>query len=64
MTDQNQKLRTVADSELTLTQYMQPEHSNSLGSVHGAARHPQGMKGQAAAEQASGVPHGSGSARP
>ncbi|NJN84003.1 MAG: acyl-CoA thioesterase [Caldilineaceae bacterium] len=35
MSDSIQKLRTVADSALTLTQYMQPEHSNSLGSVHG-----------------------------
>ena len=27
--------RTVADSRLTLTTFMQPEHSNSLGTVHG-----------------------------
>jgi uncharacterized protein (TIGR00369 family) len=27
--------RTVAETELTLTQFMQPEHANSLGSVHG-----------------------------
>ena len=28
-------LRTVAESALTLTQFMQPEHANSLGNVHG-----------------------------
>jgi acyl-CoA hydrolase len=28
-------LHTVAASSLTLTQFMQPEHSNSLGTVHG-----------------------------
>jgi len=27
--------RTVTETELTLTQFMQPEHSNSLGNVHG-----------------------------
>lgn len=27
--------RSPAESALTLTQYMQPEHSNSLGNVHG-----------------------------
>jgi uncharacterized protein (TIGR00369 family) len=27
--------RTIADSAITLTQFMQPEHSNSLGTVHG-----------------------------
>ncbi|RIK35975.1 MAG: acyl-CoA thioesterase [Chloroflexi bacterium] len=27
--------RTVGETELTLTQFMQPEHSNSLGNVHG-----------------------------
>ena len=27
--------RTVAETALTLTQFMQPEHSNSLGTVHG-----------------------------
>jgi uncharacterized protein (TIGR00369 family) len=27
--------RTVAETALTLTQFMQPEHSNSLGNVHG-----------------------------
>lgn len=27
--------RTIAESALTLTQFMQPEHSNSLGNVHG-----------------------------
>jgi acyl-CoA hydrolase len=27
--------RTVAESALTLTQFMQPEHANSLGTVHG-----------------------------
>jgi uncharacterized protein (TIGR00369 family) len=27
--------RTVAESALTLTQFLQPEHSNSLGTVHG-----------------------------
>jgi uncharacterized protein (TIGR00369 family) len=27
--------RTVSETALTLTQFMQPEHSNSLGNVHG-----------------------------
>jgi uncharacterized protein (TIGR00369 family) len=27
--------RTVAETALTMTQFMQPEHSNSLGNVHG-----------------------------
>ncbi len=27
--------KTVSESALTLTQYMQPEHANSLGNVHG-----------------------------
>jgi acyl-CoA hydrolase len=27
--------RTVAESETTLSQFMQPEHANSLGNVHG-----------------------------
>jgi uncharacterized protein (TIGR00369 family) len=27
--------RTVEETALTLTQFMQPEHSNSLGNVHG-----------------------------
>ena len=25
----------IADSAITLTQFMQPEHSNSLGTIHG-----------------------------
>lgn len=29
--------RTVAETALTLTTFMQPEHSNSLGTVHGGA---------------------------
>lgn len=35
MTPTDLRPRTVADSALTLTQFMQPEHSNSLGTVHG-----------------------------
>lgn len=27
--------RSITDSEITLTQFMQPEHSNSLGTIHG-----------------------------
>jgi uncharacterized protein (TIGR00369 family) len=27
--------RTISETALTLTQFMQPEHSNSLGNVHG-----------------------------
>lgn len=27
--------RTVAESAITMTQFLQPEHSNSLGNVHG-----------------------------
>ena len=33
--DQIATTRRVSDSALTLTQFMQPEHSNSLGTVHG-----------------------------
>jgi uncharacterized protein (TIGR00369 family) len=29
------ELRTPTETALTLTQFMQPEHSNSLGTVHG-----------------------------
>jgi len=35
MADQRLTAKSVADSALTLTQFMQPEHSNSLGTVHG-----------------------------
>ncbi len=35
MDDQRLTAKPVADSALTLTQFMQPEHSNSLGTVHG-----------------------------
>ncbi|MCB0160050.1 MAG: acyl-CoA thioesterase, partial [Caldilineaceae bacterium] len=30
-----QPARRMADTALTLTQFMQPEHANSLGTVHG-----------------------------
>lgn len=33
--DQIATTRRVSDSALTLTQFMQPEHANSLGTVHG-----------------------------
>lgn len=35
MDEQEMPGRTVTETELTLTQFMQPEHSNSLGNVHG-----------------------------
>jgi acyl-CoA hydrolase len=35
MTTSKMDSRTVAGSALTLTTFMQPEHSNSLGTVHG-----------------------------
>lgn len=35
MHEQEMPGRTVSETELTLTQFMQPEHSNSLGNVHG-----------------------------
>ena len=35
MTEAILPARTVAETALTLTQFMQPEHSNSLGNVHG-----------------------------
>jgi acyl-CoA hydrolase len=35
MTGQPLAPKTVTGSALTLTQFMQPEHSNSLGTVHG-----------------------------
>ena len=34
-TRSNLPARRIADSELTMTMFMQPEHSNSLGNVHG-----------------------------
>lgn len=33
--DEPRAPRAAADSAITLTQFMQPEHSNSLGTVHG-----------------------------
>lgn len=35
MTEPSLPARTVAETALTLTQFMQPAHSNSLGNVHG-----------------------------
>jgi uncharacterized protein (TIGR00369 family) len=35
MTEHTLAPRTVSETALTLTQFMQPEHSNSLGNVHG-----------------------------
>jgi uncharacterized protein (TIGR00369 family) len=35
MTNSALSARTVAETALTLTQFMQSEHSNSLGTVHG-----------------------------
>jgi uncharacterized protein (TIGR00369 family) len=35
MADAPFALRTITESALTLTQFMQPEHANSLGNVHG-----------------------------
>jgi uncharacterized protein (TIGR00369 family) len=35
MTEHPLPPRTVPETALTLTQFMQPEHSNSLGNVHG-----------------------------
>jgi uncharacterized protein (TIGR00369 family) len=35
MPDAVPAVRCIADSALTLTQFMQPEHANSLGTVHG-----------------------------
>ena len=33
--DQTQPARSPDESALTMTMFMQPEHSNSLGNVHG-----------------------------
>lgn len=35
MTEQTPEARTISETKLTLTTLMQPEHSNSLGNVHG-----------------------------
>ncbi len=35
MPERSLRAKTVDESALTLTQFMQPEHSNSLGAVHG-----------------------------
>ena len=35
MTEADLPAKSPKESELTLTQYMQPEHSNSLGNIHG-----------------------------
>src|SRR6185503_3526216 len=35
MNDHTLPPRTVTETALTLTQFMQPEHANSLGNVHG-----------------------------
>ena len=35
MTDSNGTTKTVADSVVSMGQFMNPEHANSLGNVHG-----------------------------